>query len=200
MATELPYKIWFLAVFGLLAVATVQAARTLRGRPEGRASQIDHELPVLRVLRPVLGLVFYGALFEWLLPGTRLEELRIALPASVRWAGGAVMLTGVLLAWWSFRSLGRNYRGGVGLWEDHQLVVRGAYRWVRHPVYAAFVGITLGVGTLSANWLLALTGLVLTLSIPALRLRTEERQLRERFGEDYRRYEASTARFVPGVF
>lgn len=197
---ELLYKIFFCALFGLLLVAAVQMARTLRARPEGRVDQTEHELPALKVIRPVLGLVFYGALLDWLVPGTRLEGVQVALPAALRWCGGVASLAAVLVVWWSFRSLGRNYRGGVGLWDDHQLVVGGPYRWVRHPIYTSFVLIMLGLTALSANWLLGWAGLVLTLSIPAFRLPTEERELRERFGEDYRRYEASTARFIPGLF
>lgn len=197
---ELSYKIAFMALFGLLVVAAVETARTLRARPEGRVNQWEHEVPILKLVRPALGVVFYGVLLDWLAPGTRLEGVQLALSAPVRWSGGVAALAAVLVVWWSFRSLGLNYRGGIGLWDDHDLVVRGAYRRVRHPIYTSFVLIMIGLTALSANWLLGLAGLVLTVSIPVARLPLEERQLRERFGEDYRRYEASTARFIPGLY
>lgn len=194
------FKALFLVFFvGLLAVV-VQVARQLRGRPGGRVNQMAHELPILRVLRPVLGIVFYAALLDWLLPGTRLAWANSVLPSALRWAGGGASLAAILLLRRSFRAMGRNYRGGVGLWDDHELVATGPYHTIRHPIYAAFVLAMLGVWALSGNWLLGATGVALTLSIPAFRLPTEERQLRERFGPEYKEYAASTKRFVPGVF
>ena len=52
---------------------------------------------------------------------------------------------------------------------------------------------------MSANWLLGGAGILLTLSIPALRVRTEERELSERFGAAYSEYTNSTARFLPWI-
>jgi len=121
------------------------------------------------------------------------------LPA-VRWAGGAALLAAAPLLWWSFASLGTSYRGGVGLWDDHELVTGGPYRWVRHPIYACFVLATAGAGALSASWLIGAAGVALTLAIPAARLPVEERQLAERFGERYARWRARTPAFVPRPF
>ena len=54
-----------------------------------------------------------------------------------------------------------------------------------------------GLLALSGNPLLGVSGLLLTVSIPLLRVRTEERQLAERFGVQYRSYAARVGGFVP---
>ena len=50
----------------------------------------------------------------------------------------------------------------------------------------------------TANWYLALTGL-LAIPLLAIRTRTEEEKLIERFGDRYREYMGSTGRFFPRV-
>lgn len=197
---EIWYKMAFVVFLAAVIAVVVEAARTLRQRPEGKVDQTDHELPALKMLRPLLGLVFYAALFDWLLPGSRLPWAALPLPAGFRWAGATIATGAVFLLRRSFIALGRNYRGGVGLWGDHELVVTGPYRWLRHPIYVAFVIAMAGIFALSANWVVGVSGTVLTLSIPALRLPVEESELAERFGDRYRDYAAGTARFVPGIF
>lgn len=196
---ELAYKVGFGVVFVGLLSAAARAARELRQRPEGRVSQTAHELPALRVIRPALGLVFYAALADWLVSGTRLEWAYLRLSPLVRGGGFVACSLAVGVLWVSFASLGASYRGGLGLWDDHALVLTGPYALVRHPIYASFVVFTLGVGALSASWLAGTAGVALTLMVPALRLRIEEHQLRERFGTAYAEYERTTPRFVPRI-
>jgi protein-S-isoprenylcysteine O-methyltransferase Ste14 len=100
---------------------------------------------------------------------------------------------------WSFQQLGTNYRGGVGLYERHELVVRGPYAVVRHPIYAAFIAIMLLVLLLSANWVLGLSGLLLVSSIAVVRIPVEEEQLRERFGSAWADYSRQTGSLIPFV-
>ena len=53
-----------------------------------------------------------------------------------------------------------------------------------------------GACLIAANWFLALTG-ALAIPLIAIRTRTEERKLIERFGDEYRRYKERTGRFIP---
>lgn len=197
---EAVFKAAFAVVFAMLLAAALGAARRLRGREGATVDQTGHELPLLRWLRPVLGVVFYAGLLDWLVPGTRIEPAVLPLPVAVRWAGAAIALSGTLLVWWSMATLGPQYRGGVGLWDDHRLVTGGPYRWIRHPTYLGFVVVMAGVGLLSASWLVGGSGLLLTAAIPALRAPVEEAELESRFGEGYRRYAARTGRYLPRIF
>lgn len=188
---------WFKLSFGVAFVyAVAVAARTARlanRQHGGSLNQLTHEVRWLIAVRAALGLVFYGSLFAWLFRSESPEFMQIHVPTSVRWAG-VILLPPVLAFYtWSFRSLGANYRGGVGLYDDHRLVVTGAYRWMRHPIYVSFIGIMLAVLMLSANWLLGLSGLVLVSSIAVARIPVEERELGERFGLAWDRYRRGRA-------
>lgn len=172
-------------------------ARRLRARPDGSVNQMKHELGPLRSVRPLLGMVFYLGLFDWLLPGTRMGWAFTAVPEGLRWAGAGACWMAVAFIQWSFRALGGTYRGGVGLWPDHTLVTDGPYAWVRHPIYSGFILLAGGIWASSGSWVTGAAGLALTTAIPAFRVGVEEAQLRARFGAAYLAYEERTARFIP---
>jgi protein-S-isoprenylcysteine O-methyltransferase Ste14 len=80
--------------------------------------------------------------------------------------------------------------------KEHFLVLTGPYRWVRHPFYVAFALAALANSLVTANWFIFGTGVVV-LALLVLRTNKEEEKLIERFGDDYRRYMATTGRFWP---
>jgi protein-S-isoprenylcysteine O-methyltransferase Ste14 len=191
------FKLAFVVAFtSAVAVATTTARRATR-RHGGTLNQLSHEVRGLLVVRAVLGLVFYATLIAWLFWPRALAWTYFPVPAAMRWLGVALLLPALAFFAWSFRSLGVNYRGGVGLYDAHELVTTGPYLWIRHPIYMAFIGIMLLVLPLSANWVLSLSGLLLVLSIAAARIPTEERQLHERFGPAWETYRERTGRLVP---
>ena len=194
---------WFKLAFGVafasaVAVAATTARRATR-RHGGTLNQLAHEVRGLIVVRAALGLVFYAALIAWLFWPLALEWAYFPVPSAMRWLGVALLLPALAFFAWSFWSLGANYRGGVGLYDAHELVTTGPYLWIRHPIYTAFIGIMLLVPLLSANWVLGLSGLLLVVSIATARIPTEERQLHERFGPAWERYRERTGRLVPRV-
>lgn len=80
--------------------------------------------------------------------------------------------------------------------KDATLVTTGPYRWVRHPFHLA-VALTVVANSLAtANGFLALTG-GLAFLLLVIRTQKEEEKLLERFGDDDRRYMATTGRFFP---
>jgi protein-S-isoprenylcysteine O-methyltransferase Ste14 len=118
------------------------------------------------------------------------------LPPAVRWVGALLFAVGGALAVWTFAHLGKNLTDTVVTRKGHTLVTTGPYRWVRHPFYVSFVLLVLAVSLLTASWLFALLGSV-GFVLLAIRTRTEEAKLIERFGDDYRRYMERTGQFFP---
>jgi protein-S-isoprenylcysteine O-methyltransferase Ste14 len=94
-------------------------------------------------------------------------------------------------------ALGSNYRGTMGLHPNHKLVTHGPYRFVRHPMNAVFPLVSIVLFLLSANWVIGAGALILIGTISIVRAPIEERQLIERFGEEYRAYMRRTGRFFP---
>ena len=97
---------------------------------------------------------------------------------------------------WTLRSLGPNLTDTVVTRQAHTLITRGPYRWVRHPFYDCMALFTISVALMMANWFVLALGAV-TFALLAVRSRTEEAKLLERFGEPYRAYQARTGRFLP---
>src|ERR1041384_7854622 len=55
--------------------------------------------------------------------------------APTAWAAAVLCFIGLAFALWARVTLGRNWSGVVTLKEGHELVERGPYRFVRHPIY-----------------------------------------------------------------
>ena len=70
--------------------------------------------------------------------------------------------------------------------SDHSLVESGPYQHVRHPLYAATIGVFVGIGAVLGNWfILGLAGLP-TLAL-IHRIKIEEDMLLKALGPDYLR-------------
>ena len=126
-----------------------------------------------------------------------------ALPGS-QWLwvvlGCAVGLTGVTLRWWAIRTLGNQFTRNLQVGLDHELVVDGPYRYVRHPSYTGAILMLAGVGLGLGNAL----SLAACLVLPAIgyiqRIPREEELLRHELGQLYVEYASQRRRLVPGVY
>ena len=79
------------------------------------------------------------------------------------------------------------------------LVKRGAYRYIRHPLYASLLWLGLGI---FFKGMTLLTGALTVVVIVALlaTAKIEEAENRQRFGAVYDEYMRETRRFIPYVF
>lgn len=102
-----------------------------------------------------------------LLPGTPPGDARAA-------AAGALGLAGLAWAIWSLRTLDRNLSV---LAQAREVVERGPYRLVRHPLYAGEMACALGVA-IGRGTIAALSCWLACCALQAYRARTEERLLR----------------------
>lgn len=197
MQTETWFKLAFVAAFVYAVTVAVRTARQATRHHGGSLNQLEHEVRGLIAVRAALGLVFYAMLGVWLVRSRPPAWAQIPVPEMLRWGAMAMLVPILAFFTWSFRSLGTNYRGGVGLHSGHELVTTGAYRWVRHPIYIGFIAIMFAVLLLSANWVLGLAGILLVVSIAAVRIPVEERELRHRFPLEWESYSTRTGRIFP---
>ncbi|MGF1470130.1 MAG: methyltransferase family protein [Rubrobacteraceae bacterium] len=77
-----------------------------------------------------------------------------------------------------------------------RLVVEGPYRYVRNPLYDTDFLLILGTALLARSWFLVVLAALYAAQL-ALQLPLEEKELRQRFGRQYRRYCRVVPRFVP---
>jgi len=79
------------------------------------------------------------------------------------------------------------------------LVVVGAYRFIRHPMYASVILLTWGVA-MKAPSVRSLCLSVVIVVLLYVTARVEERENIARFGEEYRQYMKKSRMFIPFVF
>ena len=162
-------------------------------RRESAASRLAHMLPLL-VAALLLG---WGRV----LPGWLSWLSGRWLPASVVWpsAGAAITVVGLALTVWARQGLGANWSATVAVKQDHELVLTGPYRYVRHPIYSglllAFVGAALARGDWRGMLAVPIAGLALR-----RKWRLEERFMVETFGAAYSDYAARTPPVIPRIF
>ena len=77
------------------------------------------------------------------------------------------------------------------------LVVRGAYRYVRNPMYVALLAIVFGQALLLGNVELIVYGAVFWVACHFFVVLYEERNLGGRFGAAYEKYRAAVPRWLP---
>ncbi|MES2761066.1 MAG: isoprenylcysteine carboxylmethyltransferase family protein [Bacteroidota bacterium] len=106
------------------------------------------------------------------------------------------VVTGMVIACWARYLLGKNWSFSVQKKKDHELITKGVYKIVRHPIYTGlllmFVGHTIIVG--EYRGLIAV--LIIFISF-YFKLRKEETWLIELFGDKYLKYQNKTKAIIP---
>src|SRR5262249_15226856 len=112
--------------------------------------------------------------------------------------GLGIQLAFIGLAIWARRHLGSNWSAEVRIAVDHQLINTGPYRWLRHPIYTAMLGMYTGTAIASGE-IHALIGLAIVCIAYWRKVGIEERTLAEQFGASWQAYRQTTWGVVPFV-
>ncbi|PZR77308.1 MAG: isoprenylcysteine carboxylmethyltransferase family protein [Chthoniobacterales bacterium] len=117
----------------------------------------------------------------------------------IAWLGAALCLAGLVFCVWARFVLGRNWSGVVTLKEEHELIVRGPYRCVRHPIYTGLITMYLGTAIV-AGYFGGVIGIVLVFASFWIKLGDEEKLMSRQFPGEYADYQARVKRIVPFLF
>jgi protein-S-isoprenylcysteine O-methyltransferase Ste14 len=113
-----------------------------------------------------------------------------------RAAGVAIVLVGLWLnidAWKLFQRTGQH----PAPWKPSpELVLRGAYRFTRNPMYLGMTCIQVGLGLALNNLWLSLLAAFSLLTVHFIAVLPEERYLTEKFGDSYRGYLIKVRRYL----
>jgi protein-S-isoprenylcysteine O-methyltransferase Ste14 len=155
---------------------------------------------------PALGPRGEGWLFLQLLLLLAIAATAIAFPSPVgssieqmaRVLGLVVLIGGLIVFALGIITLGRSLSPLPAPLPSAELVERGIYRFIRHPIYTGLILAGLGGSIYAVSPLaLLLTGALAV--VLDLKSRREEIWLRERFA-GYAAYVARTRRFIPGLY
>jgi protein-S-isoprenylcysteine O-methyltransferase Ste14 len=187
--TVIALSLVFVVVGGSYRVRSQQSGEFLDRTREG--------WPLLIGIR-LAGLLMLGSIVAWLYNPAWFEAVTLPIPDSVHWMGVACFFIAIAWLLWMFHTLGRNLTDTVVTRRNATFVDYGPYRFVRNPMYTGILMAGVSLGLALGTWLIpAATGVMFTLL--ALRTKTEEIYLVERFGNQYRDYMARVGRFLPNV-
>jgi protein-S-isoprenylcysteine O-methyltransferase Ste14 len=138
-----------------------------------------------------------SAFFAFFIAGSLPRFAIASARVPVYLAGIACMIAGGLLRRHCFSMLGESFTYDVRVAAAQPVVERGAYRYVRHPSYAAGILLFAGIGLALGNWLSLAISSLLPILAYWYRIAVEERALVETLGPAYVEYMKRTKRLIP---
>ncbi|KAG1779647.1 hypothetical protein EV702DRAFT_80040 [Suillus placidus] len=149
--------------------------------------------------------------------GHSIRHIPIAFPFIL---GTALAVTGGLIRWWCYRTLGRFFTFQLSVRKGHHIVTTGPYAVIRHPAYTGSIMQIIGIVILHGSptsWLRHsgvldipglklvavawLAGITLVFISCVFRVSQEDKVLKSAFGDEWERWaKAVRYRLVPGVY
>ncbi len=118
--------------------------------------------------------------------------------AALYFAGEVVAFIGLVIAVGARCYLGRNWSGTVTFKEGHELIERGPYRFVRHPIYTGMLLMILGTA-LVLGLISSFAALFIFFAGTWLKLRREEALMLKHFPDTYPGYMTRTKAIIPFI-
>ena len=162
---------------------------TLKTREEGWASKIAG----------IFGMIGFVVMLVYAIYPAWLSWASLPLPPWMRWAGVGIALAGFALLQWAQNMLGQNWSDTPRMIKEQSLITSGPYHFVRHPIYTAFLLILGSTLLISANWLIGLAWIGMTVLEVASRIGFEEKLMLEYFGDQYHEYMKRTGKLLPKI-
>ena len=171
--------------FGVVWLVAAIGAKTTRRR-ESIGSRISHMAPLM--------------LAAFLLSSPRVGRYLVVavLPHSLAtfWLGFTLVLVGIALSLAARVSLGGNWSGIVTLKQDHELIRKGPYRLVRHPIYTGILTAILG-SAIAQGEVRSILAAALVAAAFVRKIGVEEEFLTQEFGAAYERYRREVPALIP---
>jgi protein-S-isoprenylcysteine O-methyltransferase Ste14 len=174
----------FLVVWLLAAIFTKRTVYR-----ESRAQRLRYTIPIL------IGcyLLFRG----YDLPSP-LNVRIIPHNNAILGAVAILCICGLGFCFWARAVLGGNWSGTVTLKENHELIVRGPYRLVRHPIYTGLLAMVIAT-VMQQGHIAGIIGLILVFVSLWIKLGEEEELMRKQFPDQYAAYGEQVKRIIPFV-
>ncbi|MBI3652301.1 MAG: isoprenylcysteine carboxylmethyltransferase family protein [Acidobacteria bacterium] len=100
----------------------------------------------------------------------------------------------------AIRVLGRQWSLTARVIENHELITAGPYRLVRHPIYTALLAMIIASGLAQGYWWDLLLAVAVYLIGTLIRIRSEEKLLRETFGAEYEAFAHRVPALIPKLY
>ena len=108
-----------------------------------------------------------------------------------------LVLASLLFVAAAVHMLGKQWSLQARVLEHHELIRRGPYRIVRHPIYTGMFGMLISSSLVRGHWVGLVIASVVYYLGTMMRIRNEEKLLREQFGDEYDDYARQVPAFIP---
>jgi protein-S-isoprenylcysteine O-methyltransferase Ste14 len=132
--------------------------------------------------------------FTPIVSGSKIVEVAVAV-LTMTLAIGSVWFVSAAV-----RTLGKQWSITARVLEGHKLITEGPYSVVRNPIYTGMFGMLLATGLAISHWIGLLIAIVVFAIGTAIRVHSEEKLLREAFGEEFEAYARKVPAVVPFFF
>lgn len=148
------------------------------------------EQRITRQERTLLGLLWLGMFLVPIIYAATnwLDFANYTLPSWAGWLGALLIASAVFVFWRAHADLGLNWSPSLEIREKHELITRGIYGVIRHPMYASQWLWVVAQPLLLQNWIAGFLNLLVFIPFYFLRVKAEEQMMMEKFGDQYHTY------------
>lgn len=181
--------IWFLFLM-IFFLGRRRAAPKTATTSRGNASRVGFATQM----------VAYGIVYTFERPYfTPIAPMSRAMEAIVLLAASAIGIVSIVFCYTSMRALGKQWSLVARVVSGHELIQQGPFSIVRNPIYLAMFGLLLQAGIVVSVWQAIVPAVVVFLMGTWIRIREEEKVLRQQFGSQFDEYARRVPAFIPGV-
>ena len=195
MTPEIVYRILMIVAFvAMFGIRIYYQSKVLGEKREVKIQ--ENKLSLAAGSIAALSTLTFGAEYIFF-PGTFKFTYLLVYPDWLRWLGVVSLAAGIILLGLAHYHLGKSFSSLVVSKQDHQLVSSGPYRWIRHPIYTAYLINYVAGGLLASNLVLTFVPAIFFGLMIIDRIPREEEIMRDEFGQDYIDLEVRTGRLLP---
>ncbi len=153
--------------------------------------------------KPKEWLTFWLFLFAYLITVglTFLDYLKLKiLSFNLEILFGIILVGGVVIRILCKMWLRRFFNINIVIRKDHEIVRKGLYKYIRHPMYLSTLFMFIGFAGVLSSILGIISTFVLILPVTLIRIRREEYHLKKKTKDRYEDYMKHTKKLIPFIY
>lgn len=183
---------WFAIIVEMTIRAPINKKRKQEKMSEQNVSTQEKVILFLLLIGMFILPLIYSA-SSWL------DFANYSLPAWAGWLGVALIAGALFVFWRAHADLGLNWSPSLEIREKHELITKGIYGVIRHPMYASQWLWVIAQPLLLQNWIAGLVNFLIFIPFYMLRVQAEEKMMIDTFGDEYREYMKRTGGVLPKI-
>lgn len=189
------FQLFALIIF--VGSISISAYHRRKARSEGGSINRRDEGILFILGRLFVALPLFGGTVLYIINPAWMAWASFPAPIWLQWFGVGIGLLSIPAVYLVLRALGKNVSETVLTKNQQELVKKGPYRRIRHPLYSTGIMLFTALGLIAANWfILTFTGLAL-MGVRLIIIPREEKELQARFGDAYTQYIRESGALIP---